>query len=397
MTKKVKILGMVLDGFTYFSAILTALALFMIMGFVFRNGFSLLSFDLLTKDYHANHYVATLNEDESITFTNPGMDEGYFVERYGIVINDTKNLSGDTIIEVIYVEEYSPFNALNNQNDQIIALEEGMLLSRVTYEEHPTSLTNRGAYSMAEDLNNEDRVIREVMFSTVGGGIRGSLIATLYLIGLTLMIAMPFGILSAVYLNEFAPNNKLTRTIRSFIETLTGVPSIIFGLLGITVFVPITSSLTQANGSNLIAGALTLSVILLPVIIRTTEEALRVVPNEHRFASLALGANHTQTTFKVVLPQALSGILTATFLAIGRIIGESAALIFVLGTAIKDRVSVFESATPLAVHIWSMMTDEPANIALSSTVAIIILSIVLILNIGIKLSVFFWNRKRSVS
>lgn len=248
---------------------------------------------------------------------------------------------------------------------------------------------------MVNDLDNHDYTVREIMFSTVGGGIRGSLIATLYLIVLTLLIAMPLGILSAIYLSEFAPDNKITKLIRSFIETLTGVPSIIFGLLGITVFVPITSSLTSASGSNLIAGALTLSIILLPVIIRTTEESLITVPKDHRFASLALGANHTQTTFKVVLPQALPGLLTATFLAIGRIIGESAALIFVLGTVVRDQVSIFQPATSLAVHIWSMMTDEPANIALSSTVAIIILMIVLGLNLSIKTTVFLWRRKRS--
>ena len=397
MSRKVQIIGYLLNGATFLATFLSVAALAMIFYFVFSNGIERLSFDLLRSDYHAKHYVATI-DNETRSFEDPNLTGDYvFSTRYGIALYDDVNLAGNPSITVLYIDDASPFKRLELQTttQTTFALEEGMIISRITYESHPTSLTNRGAMSMVNDLDNHDYTVREIMFSTVGGGIRGSLIATLYLIVLTLLIAMPLGILSAIYLSEFAPDNKITKLIRSFIETLTGVPSIIFGLLGITVFVPITSSLTSASGSNLIAGALTLSIILLPVIIRTTEESLITVPKDHRFASLALGANHTQTTFKVVLPQALPGLLTATFLAIGRIIGESAALIFVLGTVVRDQVSIFQPATSLAVHIWSMMTDEPANIALSSTVAIIILMIVLGLNLSIKTTVFLWRRKRS--
>jgi len=397
MSRKIKFIGYFLNGATILASLISVSALLMIFFFVFSNGIERLSFNLLISDYHATHYVATIDERYE-HYEEPLLEGNYhFSERYGIALYDDLNLSGNAVITVKYVDFDSPFSALQLQNNtqDIFILEEGMVISRITYLDYPTSLTSKGAASMVNDLDQSETVIREVMFSTVGGGIKGSLIATLYLIILTLIIAMPLGVLSAVYLSEFAPHNRVTKLLRSFVETLTGVPSIIFGLLGITVFVPITSSLTRASGANLIAGALTLSIILLPVIIRTTEESLLVVPKDHRLVSLALGANHTQTTFKVVLPQALPGLLTATFLAIGRIIGESAALIFVLGTAVRDRVSIFESATPLAVHIWSMMTDEPANVALSSTVAIIILMIVLILNLSIKTTVFLWRRKRS--
>lgn len=169
------------------------------------------------------------------------------------------------------------------------------------------------------------------------------------------------------------------------IEVLTGVPSIIYGLMGLAVFVPLTVKYTDATSANILSGSLTLAVILLPVIIRSTEESLKVVPDDFRNASLALGANHTQTTFNVVLPSALPGILTGTILAIGRIIGESAALIFAIGTAIKDDISIFGKSTTLSVHIWSLMKDEPANIELASTISLIILIIVLILNISVKL------------
>jgi phosphate transport system permease protein len=184
--------------------------------------------------------------------------------------------------------------------------------------------------------------------------------------------------------------------LRSFIETLTGVPSIIYGLMGLAIFVPITIRLTSATTGNLISGSMTLAVILLPIIIRTTEESLKVVPDDYRFASLALGASKTQTVFKVILPNAFSGILTATLLAIGRIIGESAALVFAIGTSIKDDVYLTDRSTSLAVHIWSMMTDEPANIELSSTIALIILMMVLILNISIKLISKRFMRKYGV-
>ena len=388
-----------LDGLTYLATIITVLGLGVIFFYVMREGSSLISLDLLRGDYHASVFVARPTSDDIYSGSLEGFDDEALivVERYGLVLEESRNLAGDRVIRVHYISEDSPLWHLENQdrtsNESIVGLRPGVILQRVSYVDHPTSLTSRGALLMGQDLNDSEREIREVIFAFEGGGIRGSIITTLYLIGLTLLIAIPFGVLSAIYFNEFAPNNKITRTMRRFIETLTGVPSIIYGLLGITVFVPLTVRLTPASNANLIAGALTLSVILLPIIIRTTEEALMVVPQDHRLASLALGANKTQTTFKVVLKQALPGILTATFLGIGRVIGESAALIFVLGTAIKDQVRIFEPSTSLAVHIWSLMTDEPANIALSSSIALIILAIVLILNVSVKVTVLFFNRK----
>ncbi|MCK7487785.1 MAG: ABC transporter permease subunit [Bacillus subtilis] len=159
---------------------------------------------------------------------------------------------------------------------------------------------------MIESIEANDS-IREIEFQTEGGGIRGSIYTTLILIGLTLMFALPIGVGAAIYLNEYAPINRFTKLLRSLIETLTGVPSIIYGLMGLAIFVPLTVSLTNATGGNLISGAMTLAVILLPIIIRTTEESLKVVPDDFRQASLALGASQTQTTFKVVLPSALAG------------------------------------------------------------------------------------------
>jgi len=391
MLNKRKIKDVFYQCLTYLAAFVSVGTLSMIFIFVFTKGINLLDFGLITNDYHEKYYNGTFNDN--ITFLtapkpqNLGDDEFYSI-RWGIALANEKDREGNEIIVVSYIDEKSPFNDMidkNNEDDNsLIEIKVGNLVSKISYHDKATSLTRLGAELMINDLDSASSV-REVVYTSLGGGIRGSLITTIYIIGLTLMLALPMGVFTAIYLNEFAKKNKITNMIRSLIETLTGVPSIIYGLMGLAVFVPLTVKLTQANSANLISGSLTLAVILLPVIIRSTEESLKIVPDNLRSASLALGANHTQTTFKIVLPSALPGILTATLLAIGRIIGESAALIFAIGTAIKDDITIFGRSTTLSVHIWSLMKDEPANIELASTIAIIILIIVLALNITVKL------------
>lgn len=398
--KRKYISSYLLDGLTYLSTALTVFALGLIFFFLIREGIGLLRPSLLTGDYFEQKYISSLPEDFSFyTGELPTPDDNDFViDNYGIIVEESIDKAGAPVIRVKYIADDSPLRSLLNENpafqDESLSLETGMVINRVAYENQPSSLPSRGAEAMVSTMNNPENIIRQFDFGVEGGGIRGSIIATVYLILMTLVIALPVGVLTALYFNEFAPKNKLTNTMRSFIEVLTGVPSIIYGLLGIAVFVPLTTSLFQINSSNLVAGALTLAVILLPVIIRTTEESLKTVPNSHRFASLALGANKTQTTFKVVLPQAFSGILTATFLGIGRVIGESAALIFVLGTAIKDQVRILEPATSLAVHIFTVMSNEPANVELATAIGVIILTIVLILNLSIKLTVYVLDRRK---
>ena len=133
-----------------------------------------------------------------------------------------------------------------------------------------------------------------------------------------MLIALPLGVASAIYLHEYAPKNRFTALIRSAIEMLTGVPSIIFGLMGVVVLFPITQ-LFGATTSNILLGSFTMSIILLPTIIRSTEEALIVVPQSLRDASLSIGANQSQTIFKVVLPCAIPGILTGVLLSLSLI------------------------------------------------------------------------------
>ena len=389
MSNKRKINDGMMTGITYGSSFISIAVLLSIVFFVFVNGFKLLNWDLVTHNFEAISYIADLNDH-----TGPGLyvatksfDEGVFYsEKWGIALKDETNLMGKTVVLIEYIHPDSPFLYLHNkgvgEENLTVSLEYEMI--RIAFVDYPSALSIQGSENMISVLDLNDS-FRELEFSTTGGGIRGSIITTLYLIFFTLIFALPIGIGSAIYLNEYAPNNRFTRLIRSLIETLTGVPSIIYGLMGLAIFVPLTISLTSATGGNIISGSMTLAVILMPIVIRTTEESLKVVPDDYRYASLSLGASKTQTTFKVILPNAFSGILTATLLAIGRIIGESAALVFAIGTAIKDQVSLTDKSTSLAVHIWAMMTDEPANIELSTTIAIIILMMVLILNFSIKI------------
>ncbi|MCU0104753.1 phosphate ABC transporter permease PstA [Acholeplasma vituli] len=378
----------ILQGITYLASFTSLFVLLSIVMFVILNGVKLINIDLITNNYESKSYIADLKDFSSpgdFTIDKTFGEDTFYSSKWGIALKDDQNLMGHNVIKVSYVHPDSPFKELRNKGVSVLelSLSKNYEIVRIAFEDAPSALAVQGAFNMISILDTKD-TFREIEYSTTGGGIRGSIVTTLYLIGLTLLIALPIGIGAALYLNEYAPKNGLTKTLRNLIETLTGVPSIIYGLMGLALFVPITIQLTKATGPNLISGALTLSVILLPVIIRTTEESLKVVPDEYRQAALALGSNKTQTTFKVVLPSAFSGILTATLLAIGRIIGESAALVFAVGTAIKDQVSIFDKSTSLSVHIFAMMTDEPANIELSTTISIIILVIVLSMNLTIK-------------
>jgi phosphate transport system permease protein len=390
MSNKRKRIDNFLQGITYGAASIAVIILSLIFIYVFKNGAGLINWDLVTNDYHAQFYNGGIDEVTTFSETpKPDIltDEDYYSENWGIAVADGIDREGKSIIIVTYVANDSPLKQMydkNNDENEGFGIEVENILVSIKFYDKNSALSIYGAEHMMNELNSESE-FREMVFSSLGGGIRGSLITTLYVIGLTLVFALPVGIFTAIYLNEFAKKNRVTNTIRSMIEMLTGVPSIIFGLMGLAVFVPLTVRYTPADSANILSGSLTLAVILLPVIIRSTEESLKVVPDDFRFASLALGANDTQTTFKVVLPSALPGILTATLLAIGRIIGESAALIFAIGTAVKDNISIFGKSTTLAVHIWSLLTDEPANIELASTISIIILMIVLVLNISVKL------------
>lgn len=208
-----------------------------------------------------------------------------------------------------------------------------------------------------------------------GGGIWPMIITTIYTIVISLLIATPIGILAAVYLQEYAKQGRLVRTIRFATESLTGIPSIIYGLFGAVFFVT-----TLKMGMSIIAASLTLTIMVLPVIIRTTEEALKTVPQSYREGSLALGTTKLRTLLKVILPSAMPGILSGIILSMGRIIGESAAIFLTAGTVAAMPESIFSSARTLTVHAY-LVTQEAGDIELAAAIGVVLIVIILALNL----------------
>ena len=389
MRKVQKYKDLTLNIITGFLSSIGILILGALLVFIFSNGWKTLSFDLLVSDYHEKVYNTKITEDIIFRdYEDPNLKTGYFSPKWGIVLDDVVNKVGNTDVVITYIDKQSPLLNMNDSNsNQYVRITEGHIINRVFLNDEDGNLIIGLAKEGAEKLRNDfetGTVITDFITSTPSGGIRGSLITTFYLIILTLVIALPLGVGGAIYLHEFAKENRFTNTIRTMIDMTAGIPSIIFGFVGALVFIPFMNATIGSNGGSIASGALTLTIILLPVIIKTTEEALRVIPSSYRAASLALGASETQTTFKVVLPNAISGILTATILSIGRIIGESAALIYAIGTVIKDNISINDKSTSLAVHIWSVMSGENPNFELASAISIIILIIVLLLSISVK-------------
>lgn len=210
---------------------------------------------------------------------------------------------------------------------------------------------------------------------TGGGGIWPMIVTTIYTIVISLVIATPIGILAAVYLQEYAKQGRLVKTIRFATESLTGIPSIIYGLFGAVFFVT-----TLKLGMSIISASLTLTIIVLPVIIRTTEESLKTVPHAYREGSLALGNTKLQTLYKVILPSAMPGVLSGIILSIGRIVGESAAIFLTAGTVAALPESIFSSARTLTVHSY-LVTQESGDIELAAAVGIVLIVIILVLNL----------------
>lgn len=219
------------------------------------------------------------------------------------------------------------------------------------------------------------------------GGIFYQILATLYLIIGAISVSAPIGIFAAVYLTEYAPQNFITRLIRFAIENLAGIPSIVYGLFGLAFFV-----IFLKFEYSLLAGALAVSIMVLPVIIRTSEEALKSVPQSYRQSSFALGVNKWQTISNVILPSAFPGILTGILLSVGRIVGESAVLILASGgsiTALPRFIAgeypyiLPDSARTLAVHLYYQATSYDARSKAFAT-GVVLIFIVLFLNFCIN-------------
>ncbi len=210
--------------------------------------------------------------------------------------------------------------------------------------------------------------------SSGDGGILPMIVTTLYTVALSIAVATPIGVLAAIYLQEYAKKGKMVTAIRFATESLAGIPSIIYGLFGGIFFV-----VTLGMKYSILSGSLTVAIIILPVIIRTTEEALKTVPQSYREASLALGSTKFQTLYKVVLPSAIPGILSGLILSVGRVIGESAAILLTAGTVAQMPGGIFDSARTLTVHAY-LLTKEKGDISGAASIGIVLIIMVLLLN-----------------
>lgn len=212
-------------------------------------------------------------------------------------------------------------------------------------------------------------------YSSENASLMPALVNTIIMTLLSLLIAVPLGIFSAIFLVEYAKRgNKFIEVIRLTTETLQGIPSIVYGLFGMLFFVT-----TCGWGFSILAGAFTLSIMVLPLIMRSTEEALRAVPDSYREGSFGLGAGKLCTVFRIVLPAAVPGILAGVILAIGRIIGETAALIYTAGTVADFPKSVMSSGRTLAVHMYNL-ASEGLYMDQAYATAVILLVVVVLIN-----------------
>lgn len=224
-------------------------------------------------------------------------------------------------------------------------------------------------------------------------GILPNILNTIYIIIITLVIVLPLGVGAAVYLNEYARNKKLVRIIELATETLAGIPSIIYGLVGMLLFVQFFS-----QGTSLMAGSLTLAIMTLPTIIRTTQESLKTVPKAYREGALGLGAGKWYMIRTVVIPCVIDGIVTGCILSVGRVVGESAALLFTAGMAnemlsVSEAVQAGNAGSTLTVAMY-VYAKERGQFDVAFAIAAILLILTFLINMSAKAAAVKLKQKR---
>ncbi|WP_394919524.1 phosphate ABC transporter permease PstA [uncultured Robinsoniella sp.] len=381
MSRKTK--DSIVKGLIYGSAGFTVFILVVIIGFIVIKGLPGINLNFLTRNYEDKTTYVT----SQVLSDMPDNGQDGYIPSLGI----TLNINEDKKVYISEMDKTSPLRDALNPKKEAYPVEKQDILSKIgsisvdsivkeTDPKNPDSVKKavsdlKNQIAGLKDSNLKIKVVRP------GGGIRPMLVTTLYMIGLSLLIAAPIGILSAVYLIEYAKPGKLMRTIHFAIENLAGIPSIIYGLFGSLFFVKICGL-----QYSLLAGALTLSIILLPTIITTTEEALKAIPRTYRESSLGLGATRLQTVSKVVLPNALPGILVAVLLSIGRIVGESAALLLTAGTVAQIPGALFgnsASGATLTIKMYTLMKEEN-DLTTACAIGIVLLVIIIVLNFASK-------------
>lgn len=401
MTQKTK--DTIVKGIVYLATGITICVLLSIIGFIFVKGIGLINWNFISRNYNDTTFYAFVQENNNPTAidTNTLENESDYDKKYetpleapvyveSIGAEITKVLYKNYTTEkeqfiISYISKGSPLLSAVDSNGTSIDVSTDFVLESV----NGTDLVNLTTEEVKTLINDQSGELKIKMIEP-GGGIRSNIITTLYMILLSLVVALPIGIFGAIYLTEYAKPGKVVNAIRFAAECLAGIPSIIFGLFGMAFFV-----VALNFQISLLSGSLTVAIILLPVIIRSTEEALKTVPIAFREGSLALGATKLQTIFKIILPCAVPGIATAVLLSIGRVIGESAALLLTAGTVAQIPGTLFSPGSTLTVQAY-YVTKEEGNIEMACAIGIVIIVIVIILNIlsrilSDKLNVF--NKK----
>ena len=374
MSRKLK--DNLLNGLIWLSAAFSVGILITIVAFIFANGWSKISWDFLTNDYESQTQYVNVTSDQSYTAPSSLSSDALFSENLGIAIEPNEHG-----YEVAWIDDESPVKHAKNNADEAFPVKVGYQLEQINGEGANLKIkADTDANDIINALNASDTLMIKVV--SPGGGIFPMIVSTLMLILVALLFSAPVGILAAIYMVEYAKPGKLVNLIRFATEVLSGIPSVVYGLFGMLIFAN-----TLKLGMSILSGGLTLMILLLPTMMRTTEEALKAVPMSYREASYGLGANKIQTLSKVVLPSAIPGILVGVILSIGRTIGESAALLFTIGTFAKlpinptsRNLSLFETGTSLTVRAY-VEVKESGNVEMAAAIGIVILVIVFTLNL----------------
>lgn len=328
-----------------------------IIGFIFINGIEKVDLHFLISNY-----------DSETIYVNVNATENGKENKLGLKLEILEANNEETVV-VKEIEKESFAKKGLNTKGQVFKIKKGDIIKKIGKRD----LNGVSLKEINTIINNEGDTIR-LKITRAGEGVFPMLVTTLFMVLLSLAIACPIGIFSAIYLTEYAKPGRLVTLIRFATESLAGIPSIIYGLFGMLFFV-----ITLKIGYSLLAGALTLSIVLLPVIIRQTEESLKLVPLSYREGSLGLGATKFQTISKAVLPSAIPGIIVAIILSIGRIIGESAALLLTAGTVARIPNSILMGGSTLTVKAYNVAKEE-GNITMACAIGTVVIIIILILN-----------------
>lgn len=371
----------------YICAAFSVVILAVIVGFILIKGIPKLSIDFLTHNYEDKTTYVTVTG--KAVAGNGILGDKLVSDTYGITLGVTdegllvEKIAGNSLLKSGVDGTGAVYGI---KKDDIITKLGSLSVDRELKDNiDKDELLQKAVKVLDTEDNLRIKVVRK------GGGIWPMIVTTLYMIGLSLIIAGPIGILAAVYLNEYAKKGKMITLIHFAIENLAGIPSIIYGLFGSLVFVQM-----MKLQYSLLAGALTISIILLPTIISTTEETLKTIPKTYRESSLGLGATKLQTVTRIVLPNAISGILVAVLLSIGRIVGESAALLLTAGTVsqIPSRLmGNSASGATLTIKAYMLMKEEN-DLSTACGIGVILLAIVILLNVSSKLLSGYFMKKK---